>query len=52
MAAVRVNYDQIASTYHQRYAVNRLEGVAAALKSLVQQVHAERVLEVGCGTGR
>jgi len=52
MPAVRVNYDQIASTYHQRYAVNRLEGVAAALKSLVQQVHAERVLEVGCGTGR
>jgi ubiquinone/menaquinone biosynthesis C-methylase UbiE len=52
MSAVRVNYDQIASTYHQRYAVNRLEGVAAALKSLVQQVHAERVLEVGCGTGR
>jgi ubiquinone/menaquinone biosynthesis C-methylase UbiE len=52
MTVGHVNYDQIATVYHQRYAVNRLEGVAAALKSVVESVGAERVLETGCGTGR
>jgi ubiquinone/menaquinone biosynthesis C-methylase UbiE len=52
MADPRVNYDQVAPTYHQRYAVNRLEGVAAALRALAQDRLAGRVLEVGCGTGR
>ncbi|HEV8717779.1 MAG TPA: methyltransferase domain-containing protein [Candidatus Binatia bacterium] len=52
MAAARVNYDQIASTYDQRYTVSQFAGIATALRSLVQDVDAERVLEVGCGTGR
>ena len=47
-----VNYDQIASTYDQRFAVSRQGGIAAALLALVQDLSAERVLEVGCGTGR
>jgi SAM-dependent methyltransferase len=47
-----VNYDRIASHYHQRYAVNPLPGVAAALRTLVQPYRAARVLEVGCGSGR
>jgi SAM-dependent methyltransferase len=47
-----VNYDRLAAGYHQRYAVNRLEGVAALLRGLAQAVGAARVLEVGCGTGR
>ena len=52
MPADSVNYDQIAPTYHQRYSFNRLDGIAAALRSLAQAYSAERVLEVGCGTGR
>src|SRR3989442_15842090 len=52
MAAARVNYDQIASTYDQRYTVSPFVGIATALRSLVQDVGAEWVLEVGCGTGR
>jgi SAM-dependent methyltransferase len=48
----RVNYDQIASTYGQRYAVDRLDGVAANLTRLVDEVGATKILEVGCGTGR
>jgi SAM-dependent methyltransferase len=47
-----VDYDQLASVYHQRYKVNRLEGVAALLRGLVLELNAHRVLEVGCGTGR
>jgi SAM-dependent methyltransferase len=47
-----VNYDRIASNYHQRYAVNPLPGVAAALRALVEPYRAARVLEVGCGSGR
>ena len=52
MATARVNYDQIAPTYDRRYTVSQFAGIAAALRSLVRDVGAERVLEVGCGTGR
>jgi SAM-dependent methyltransferase len=47
-----VNYDRIAATYHQRYTLNPLPGVAAALRALVQPYRAGRILEVGCGSGR
>lgn len=52
MTNARVNYDQIASTYNQRYVVHDFAGIAAALRSLVQDIAPERILEVGCGTGR
>ena len=52
MANTRVNYDQIAPTYNQRYTVDEFAGIATALRSLTQAVGTERVLEVGCGTGR
>jgi len=52
MTDTRVNYDQIAPTYDQRYTVDRFEGIATALRSVAQDVGAERILEVGCGTGR
>jgi ubiquinone/menaquinone biosynthesis C-methylase UbiE len=52
MTDARVNYDQIAPTYNQRYTVSQFEGIGAALRSLTQDGGAERVLEVGCGTGR
>ena len=48
-----VDYDQVAPTYDQRFAyyAGERKGVAAALLSLAYDVHAERILEVGCGTG-
>lgn len=47
-----VDYDRLAESYDQRYALNRLEGVARALDERVHQSAAERILDVGCGTGR
>jgi len=47
----KLNYDQIAPTYDQRYTAYTYDGVGAALFSLAQQVGAGRILEVGCGTG-
>lgn len=48
----RVNYDEIADTYDRRYAVDSLDGIARTLERLALDLDAERVLEVGCGTGR
>lgn len=47
----RVDYDFIATTYDQRYVADPMRGVSAALEALVHARHAERVLEIGCGTG-
>jgi ubiquinone/menaquinone biosynthesis C-methylase UbiE len=47
----RVNYDAIASTYNRRFAEQRRSGTLQALAELVRAMGAERVLEVGCGTG-
>ncbi|MBN1217617.1 MAG: methyltransferase domain-containing protein [Anaerolineae bacterium] len=48
----RVNYDAIAPTYDQRTQGGYLEGVTLALQNLARQVKAQRVLDLGCGTGR
>src|SRR5258706_1560939 len=47
-----VNYDEVAPTFNDRYAVNPLAGVAQQLRTLAQAAGGGRVLEVGCGTGR
>jgi SAM-dependent methyltransferase len=47
----RVDYDTIASTYNRRFQGGRWEGTLLALEELVQTLRADRVLEVGCGTG-
>jgi ubiquinone/menaquinone biosynthesis C-methylase UbiE len=47
----RVDYDEIAPTYNQRYGAQEYAGVAATLLSLAGDGTAERILEVGCGTG-
>ncbi len=52
MSDKRIDYDQIAPTYNQRYATNSLGQVADALLALAAEISAQRVLEVGCGTAR
>jgi len=52
MSDKHVDYDQIAPVYDRRFAANRRDGTTAALCSLARELDAERVLEVGCGTGR
>jgi ubiquinone/menaquinone biosynthesis C-methylase UbiE len=47
----RVDYDEVAPTYNRRYADGDLGDVARHLLALVSELGAERVLEVGCGTG-
>ena len=45
----RVDYDQVAPTYDERYRHGGPPGIAASLQRIV--TGARRVLEVGCGTG-
>lgn len=49
----RVDYNQVAPVYDVRFAYygGAQKGIGAALVDLAGQVHAQRVLEVGCGTG-
>jgi SAM-dependent methyltransferase len=47
----RVDYDQVATSYNLRYGALQYEGAASTLLSLARAGPAERVLEVGCGTG-
>src|SRR5688572_24825976 len=47
----RVDYDQLAATYHSRYDNSKLAGIAEALLQLAEQCSARVILEVGCGTG-
>lgn len=47
-----VDYDRVAPTYDQRFAADSQEPIAAALLALARDLGAERILEVGCGTGR
>ncbi len=52
MSYGHVDYDQIASTYDQRYGALKYEGIASTLLSLARDNSVHRILEVGCGTGR
>jgi ubiquinone/menaquinone biosynthesis C-methylase UbiE len=49
--AVRVDYDQIATTYDARYTSGLYDGVLEVVRDLVAAQKPEAVLEVGCGTG-
>ncbi|MBN1260368.1 MAG: class I SAM-dependent methyltransferase [Anaerolineae bacterium] len=48
--AVAVDYDVIASGYNDRYHETRRLGELAALRGLIHEIRARRILEVGCGT--
>jgi SAM-dependent methyltransferase len=52
MERPKLDFNKLAGTYHQRYADNKLDGIEAALLDLARSRSVERVLEVGCGTGR
>ncbi len=47
-----LDYDPIAPSYSQRYAVSDLPGVARLLRGLLPAGDAVRALEAGCGAGR
>ncbi len=51
MSRPRVDYDRISSSYDRRFADSGTPGVGAALQVLAGVLGAERILEVGCGTG-
>ncbi|MDF1518980.1 MAG: methyltransferase domain-containing protein [Brevefilum sp.] len=46
----RTNYDEIASTYNQRYTGNAYPGTLKALRRILSEERHHKVLEVGCGT--
>jgi ubiquinone/menaquinone biosynthesis C-methylase UbiE len=47
----RTNYDEIASTYNQRYYIgNMYPGTLKALRRILSEEQHHKVLEVGCGT--
>lgn len=46
-----VDYNAIAPTYDLRYSAGPMPGVRTALQDLARDLRAERVLELGCGTG-
>ncbi|HYI95538.1 MAG TPA: class I SAM-dependent methyltransferase [Bryobacteraceae bacterium] len=47
----KVDYNQIARTFHARYDSGGLEGIGAALEQLIRKASAKKILEAGCGTG-
>lgn len=51
MSRAHVDYDQIAPEYDRRYAVPGSHGRTDALLRLASSLQANRILEVGCGTG-
>jgi SAM-dependent methyltransferase len=48
---IRKSYNSISDTYDRRYEINPLNGTAEALRNLIAEIDARRVLEIGCGTG-
>ncbi|MBS1251635.1 MAG: putative methyltransferase YcgJ [Anaerolineales bacterium] len=52
MIKQHVDYDQIAPVYDRRFASDEPTGTGEALVALAEELKANRLLEVGCGTGR
>lgn len=53
MKDTHVNYDALAPTYNQRFEEDKdRPQTARALLELASDLNAQRILEVGCGTGR
>lgn len=50
LAKQRVNYDEIAPTYDQRFTSDQSKCVGSALLALARKLGADCILEAGCGT--
>lgn len=48
-----IDYEGVAASFNERYKIGayRPEGIASTLLNLIHKTGAEKVLEVGCGTG-
>jgi ubiquinone/menaquinone biosynthesis C-methylase UbiE len=51
LQSVQNHYNSISDTYDRRYEINPMKGVEGALRDLIAEIGARRVLEIGCGTG-
>lgn len=51
MSGHQVDYDQIAATYDRRFDGQGPRGIGTTLLALAEEIGAQRILEVGCGTG-
>lgn len=51
MSDKRVDYDQLAPTYNQRFSSGHPSGVGLALSEFIRDHEPASILEVGCGTG-
>ena len=51
LKGVRNDYNSISDKYERRYEINPLKGVEETLRGLISEINAQRVLEIGCGTG-
>jgi ubiquinone/menaquinone biosynthesis C-methylase UbiE len=51
MTVKRVDYDRLAATYDQRFGAGSRTETGQALRQMIENSRAGRVLEVGCGTG-
>lgn len=49
---IKTNYNEIASTYNERYKVNYLEAIEKSLLYIASENYVHKILEAGCGTGR
>lgn len=47
----KTNYNEISSTYNERYKVSGLDGVRDFLINLTTTTNSGKILEAGCGTG-
>jgi SAM-dependent methyltransferase len=47
-----VDYDTVAKQYNRRYELHDYPGIRSAIRAVVERIDGNRVLEVGCGTGR
>lgn len=49
---IKTNYNEIAPIYDERYKVNYLKAVEQSLLYIASENNVQKILEVGCGTGR
>lgn len=49
---IKTNYNNIASRYNDRYKQDTMSGVEIKIKQVVKDFSCQKILEIGCGTGR